>query len=64
MQIVTFGIDGQRGPTVQQRELPVIGSICYSTEKKEILVFEFNDNLTPEFSIFQSTSFLKKTSDE
>ena len=30
-QTVTFGINGQWGPTVQHREMCVIGSLCYTT---------------------------------
>ena len=37
MQTVTFGMDGQWGPTVQHRELCVIGSLCYIMEIDETL---------------------------
>ena len=32
MQTVVFGMDGQWGPTIQHRELCVIGSLCCTTE--------------------------------
>ena len=34
---VTFGMDGQRDPTAQHRELCVIGSLCCTTELDETL---------------------------
>ena len=37
MQTVTSGMDGQWGPTVQHRELCVIGSLCYTKEIEETL---------------------------
>ena len=37
MQTVTFGMDGQWGPTVQNRELCAIGSLCYTIEIEETL---------------------------
>ena len=37
MQIVTFGMDGQWGPTIQHRELCVIGSFRCTTEIEETL---------------------------
>ena len=37
MQTVVFGMDGQWDPTVQHRELCVIGSLCCTTELDEIL---------------------------
>ena len=37
MQTVTFGMDGQCGPTVQNRELCMTGSLCCTTEIEEIL---------------------------
>ena len=37
MQTVTFGMNGLWGPTVQHRELCVIGSLCYTTEIEETL---------------------------
>ena len=37
MQTATFGMDGQFGPTVQHRELCVIGSLCCTIEIKETL---------------------------
>ena len=32
METVTYGMDGQGGPTIQHRELGVIGSLCCTTE--------------------------------
>ena len=32
MQTVKLGMDGQWGPTLQHRELCVIGSLCCTTE--------------------------------
>ena len=32
MQTVLFGMNGQWDPTVQHREMCVIGSLCYTTE--------------------------------
>ena len=37
MQNVIFGMDGQCGPTVQHRELCVIGSLCCTTEIEKTL---------------------------
>ena len=37
MQTVIFGMDEQRGPTVQHREACVIGSLCCTTETEETL---------------------------
>ena len=37
MQIVIFGMDGQWDPTVQHKELRVIGSLCCTTELTETL---------------------------
>ena len=37
MQTVTFGMDGQWAPTVQHRELHVIGSICCTGEIEKTL---------------------------
>ena len=37
MQMVTFGMDEQWGPTVQHRELCVTGSLCCTTEIEETL---------------------------
>ena len=38
MQTVTFGMDGQWDPTIQHRELCVIGSLCHTTKySKETL---------------------------
>ena len=37
MHIVTFGMDGQLGPTVWHRELHVIGSLCCTIEIEETL---------------------------
>ena len=37
MQTVTFGMDGHWGPTVQLRELCVIGSLCCTMETKKTL---------------------------
>ena len=37
MQNVTFGMDGPWGPTVQHRELGVIGSLCCTTESEGTL---------------------------
>ena len=37
MQIVIFGMDGQWGPTVQSREMCVIGSLYYTIESEETL---------------------------
>ena len=36
-QTATFGMDGQWGPTVQHRELCVIGPLCCTTELEETL---------------------------
>ena len=36
-QTVIFGIDGQWDPTVQYREMCVIGSLYYTTELEETL---------------------------
>ena len=33
MQAVIFGMDGQWGPTVQHREMCVIESLCYTTNR-------------------------------
>ena len=35
MQTVIFGMHGQWGPTVQHKEMRVIGSLCCTTELKE-----------------------------
>lgn len=43
MQTVTFGVDGQWGPTVQHRELYVIGPLCCIMEIGE--TFKINDTL-------------------
>ena len=32
MQTVRFGMDGQWGPTVQHKELCMVGSLCCTTE--------------------------------
>ena len=37
MQIVIFGMDGQWEPTVQHREMCVIGSLCCTTELDKTL---------------------------
>ena len=37
MQPVIFGMDWQWGPTVQHREICVIGSLCCTTELEETL---------------------------
>ena len=37
MQTVTFGMDGQWGPTAQHREFGAIGSLCCTTEIEETL---------------------------
>ena len=37
MQTVIFGEDGQWGPTVQHREMCVIGSLYCTTELEETL---------------------------
>ena len=37
MQTVIFGMDGQWDPTVQHRELCVIGSFCCTTELDKTL---------------------------
>ena len=37
MQTVTSGLDGQWGPTVQHREMRVIGSLCCITELENTL---------------------------
>ena len=37
MQTVMFGMDGQWGPTVQHREMRVIGSLCCATELEKTL---------------------------
>ena len=37
MQTVLFGMDGQWDPTVQHREMCVIGSLCCTTELDETL---------------------------
>ena len=37
MQTPVFGMYGQWGPTVQHRELGVIGSLCCKTEIEETL---------------------------
>ena len=37
MQTFIFGIDGQWDPTVQHREMYVIGSLCGTTELDETL---------------------------
>ena len=34
---LTFGMDGQWGPTVQHRELRVTGSLCCTTDIEETL---------------------------
>lgn len=37
MQTAIFGMGGQWGPTVQHREVCVIGSLCSATELDEML---------------------------
>ena len=37
MQTIISGVDGQWDPTVQHREMCVIGSLCCTTELDEIL---------------------------
>ena len=37
IQTVIFGMDGQWDPTVQHREMCVIGSLCCTTELDEAL---------------------------
>ena len=37
MQTVAFGMDGQWDPTLQHREMCVIGSLCCKTELDETL---------------------------
>ena len=37
MHTVVFGIDGQWNPTVQHREMCVIGSLCCTTDPDETL---------------------------
>lgn len=37
MQTVIFGMDGQWDPTVQHREMCVLGSLCCTTELDETL---------------------------
>ena len=41
MQAVTFGMDEQWGPTIQHRELCVIGSLCCTTEIEEPLQINY-----------------------
>ena len=41
MQMVTFGIDRQWGPTVQPREMCVIGSFCYTRDFEETLQINY-----------------------
>ena len=41
MQTVMFGMDGQWGPTVQHRELCVIGSLCCTTETENTLEINY-----------------------
>ena len=40
IQTVIFEVDRQQGPTIQDRELSVIGSLCYS-EIEETLYFSY-----------------------
>ena len=42
MQTVIFGIDGQWGPTLQHRELCVIGLLSFTTEIEETLYISYN----------------------
>ena len=37
MQTIIFGLDGQRDPTVEHREMCVIGPLCCTTELDETL---------------------------
>ena len=41
MQTVTFGMDGQWDPTVQHREMSVIGSLCCTTKFDETLQINY-----------------------
>ena len=41
MQTVIFGMDGQWDPTVQYREMCVIGSLCCKTELEEALKINY-----------------------
>ena len=41
IQTVIFGTDGQWDPTVQHREMCVIGSLCFTTELDETLEINY-----------------------